>query len=85
MLECSHKVEGSVVTRTLRLIYPPSLVSQPVLCQLIRLFHLTVNIRRAQISLEDGWLEAELTGDEGEIAQAISWLDKQGVTIETLS
>ncbi len=79
-----RKVEESLVTRTLRLDYPPSLVSQPVLYQLIRLFDLTVNIRRAQISLEEGWLEAELTGDGAEIARAISWLEEQGVTVETL-
>ncbi len=74
-----------MVTRTLRLNYPPSLVSQPVLYQLIRRFSLTVNIRRAQISLEEGWLETEVTGDEPEIARAISWLEEQGVTVETLS
>lgn len=74
-----------MVTRTLRLNYPPSLVSQPVLYQLIRRFNLTVNIRRAQISLEEGWLETEVTGDEAEIARAIAWLEEQGVTVETLT
>ncbi len=74
-----------MVTRTLRLNYPASLVSQPVLYQLIRRFNLTVNIRRAQISLEEGWLEAEVTGEEPEIERATSWLQEQGVTVDTLS
>ncbi|MEW6569295.1 MAG: NIL domain-containing protein [Chloroflexota bacterium] len=74
-----------MVTRTLRLNYPPSLVSQPVLYQLIRRFNLTVNIRRAQISLEEGWLEAEFTGEGTEIAEATAWLEGQGVVVEALT
>ena len=71
-------------SRTLRLNYPPSLAGQPILHQLIRGFELTVNLRQAQISLEEGWLEAEVQGAPAEIERAIAWLAGQGVGVERL-
>jgi ABC-type methionine transport system ATPase subunit len=69
-------------TRTLRLNYPPSLLRQPILNQLIVRFELTVNILQAQISLEEGWLEVEMLGEDQEIEQAISWLEEEGIEVE---
>jgi ABC-type methionine transport system ATPase subunit len=67
--------------RSLRLIYPPSLLNQPILNQLIRKFEITVNIRQAQITLEEGWLEVEVIGDSQEIERSITWLDAQGIQV----
>jgi ABC-type methionine transport system ATPase subunit len=69
-------------TRTLRLNYPPSLLRQPILNQLIVRFELTVNILQAQITLEEGWLEVEMLGEDQEIEQAISWLEEEGIEVE---
>jgi len=41
-------------TRVLRLNYPPSLLSQPILNKLIQRYEITVNIRQAHITLEEG-------------------------------
>lgn len=68
-------------TRTLRLNYPPSLLRQPILNQLIVRFELTVNILQAQIALEEGWLEVEVLGEDQEIEQAISWLEEEGIEV----
>jgi ABC-type methionine transport system ATPase subunit len=73
-----------VVTRTLRLIYPPSLANEPILNHLIRRFELTVNMRQAQITLQEGWLEVEVSGEEEEIACATSWLEQKGVEVESV-
>jgi ABC-type methionine transport system ATPase subunit len=73
-----------VVTRTLRLIYPPSLANEPILYHLIRRFELTVNMRQAQITLQEGWLEVEVSGQEEEIARATSWLKQEGVEVESV-
>jgi ABC-type methionine transport system ATPase subunit len=71
--------------RSLRLNYPPSLLNQPILNQLIRKFEITVNIRQAQITLEEGWLEIEVIGGLQEIELAIAWLDEQGIQVVELS
>ncbi|HEY45260.1 MAG: hypothetical protein AMJ88_04390 [Anaerolineae bacterium SM23_ 63] len=68
-------------TRTLRLIYPPSLLRRPILNQLILSYELTVNIYRAQITLEEGWLEVEVLGEDQVIENAISWLEKAGIEV----
>ncbi len=65
-----------------RLVYPPSLVNVPVIHQLIRSFDLTVNIRGAQITDEQGWLDIQLIGDKPAIDAALSWLLGQGIEIQ---
>ena len=67
--------------RKLRLNYPPSLLRQPILNQLILRFDLTVNIHQAQITLEEGWLEIEVSGEDQEIENTISWLEEEGIEV----
>ncbi len=71
-----------MATRTLRLNYPAALLREPILQQLIRNFEVAVNIRRAQISLEEGWLEIEAGGSEAELARSIVWLRQQGIDVQ---
>jgi ABC-type methionine transport system ATPase subunit len=65
----------------IRLSYPPSLLREPILYQLIREFKITVNITQAQITLEEGWLDIEIGGDHEEIERAIQWLSSQGIEV----
>jgi ABC-type methionine transport system ATPase subunit len=67
--------------RTLRLNYPAALLRQPIVQQLIRTFNVSVNIVRAQISLEEGWLEIEVEGAEAELDRAEAWLGLQGIEV----
>jgi ABC-type methionine transport system ATPase subunit len=71
-----------MATRRLRLSYPPSLLREPVVYQLIRRFDLQVNILRAQIELEEGWLEVELKGSKAVLDQAQAWLQQQGIDLQ---
>jgi len=68
--------------QVLRLIYPASLLSVPVINQLIRRYDLTVNILRAQIGTDQGWLEVQLAGSSVVIEEAVSWLKEQGVEVQ---
>jgi len=65
-----------------RLIYPVSLLSVPVINQLIRRYDLTVNILRAQIGGDDRWMDVQLTGDPLVIEDALAWLKAQGIRVE---
>jgi hypothetical protein len=68
-------------TRILRLVYPTSLIRQPILFKLIKQSDLTVNIRQARISLEEGWLEVEIKGEPDEVERAITWLQSEGIEV----
>ncbi|MEX0788358.1 MAG: NIL domain-containing protein [Anaerolineales bacterium] len=70
--------------RSVRLEYPPSLLGRPVIQDLVRRFDLAVNILQAQISMEEGWIEVHLTGEESEIARAVEWLAVQGLRVEPM-
>lgn len=65
-----------------RLTYPPSLVSVPIINQLIRQFDITVNILKAQITPEQGWVEVQLAGNPMIIEDAIAWLKNQGIEVD---
>ena len=68
--------------QVLRLIYPESLLSVPVINQLIRRFDLTVNILRAQIGGEDRWMEVQLAGNPMIIDEATTWLKSLGIEVK---
>ena len=68
--------------RKLRLVYPPSLLREPIVYQLIRRFDLQVNILLARMELEEGWLEVELQGPAAILDEADSWLREQGIDVQ---
>lgn len=70
-----------MTTRTLRLIYPPSLLRSPVINHLIRRFGIAVNILHAHVTLDEGWLEIELSGKTAEIDEAMAWLVAEGIEV----
>jgi ABC-type methionine transport system ATPase subunit len=65
----------------LRLNYPPALVNRPVMTGLINTFGLEVNILRAQVTREEGWLIVEIRGDPAKISAATEWLVKEGIEL----
>lgn len=71
--------------QVLRLIYPPSVVNMPIVNQLIRNYEdLTVNILRAEVTPDEGWLEVQVVGSAGLIESSIDWLRQQGVEVQVL-
>jgi ABC-type methionine transport system ATPase subunit len=75
-------MEVGMTDQVVRLTYPVSLLSVPVINQLIRRYDLTVNILRAQIGGEDRWLEVQLAGNPAIIQEAIDWLISQGIEVQ---
>ena len=73
-----------MITLMVRLVYPPELLDVPVVNQLIRRFNITLNIHRAEIGLESGWIEAQLSGEQSEIDAALKWLTDRGIQIESM-
>ena len=68
--------------RRLRLIFGPSLVKEPVIYQLGKQFEIVTNIRRADVSKEQGWVLLEITGDPDELERGVAYLESRGVKVE---
>jgi L-aspartate semialdehyde sulfurtransferase ferredoxin len=65
-----------------RLTFPPELVREPVVGQLVRRFDVLPNIRRADIREETGWMVCELDGDPAAVQAALDWLRGLGVDVD---
>ena len=68
--------------RRLRLFFPPSLITEPVVYTMGKQFEVVTNIRGGEIAADSGWLYLELTGDDDEIDRAVEWAIGQGVRVD---
>jgi L-aspartate semialdehyde sulfurtransferase ferredoxin len=68
--------------RRLKLIFGPDMVKEPVIYQLGKQFNLVTNIRRADVSRDQGWVLMEITGDEEELDRGVAYLESRGVKVE---
>ena len=58
--------------RRLKLIFSPSLVTEPVI------YHL----RRADVTRDQGWVLLEITGEPDELDRGAEYLESRGVKVE---
>lgn len=59
-------------------------VGQPWIWRVAREFDVRVNIRKANIDTDYGWVQLELEGPIEEIQRAIAWLMTTGMHVESL-
>ena len=71
--------------KRLDLIFPTSLIQQPVVCQMARRFDVVFNIRRAKINEKVGQMVLELEGNEPALTQAMDWLKSQDIKVEPVT
>ena len=64
------------------LMYPPRLITTPVIWELGHKFKVTTNVRQASVTDEIGIVCLELNGSRAEVESAIVWLEKMGVKVE---
>jgi len=64
------------------LMYPPKLITKPLIWQIGHKFNLVTNIRQASVTDEIGIVCLELDGERAEVKAAIKWLEKTGVSVE---
>ncbi|HEX9100009.1 MAG TPA: NIL domain-containing protein [Candidatus Dormibacteraeota bacterium] len=68
--------------RRLKLIFGPDMVKEPVIYQLGKQFELVTNIRRADVSKDQGWVLLEVTGEPDELDRGVEYLESRGVKVE---
>jgi L-aspartate semialdehyde sulfurtransferase ferredoxin len=64
------------------LMYPPRLITNPVIWELSHKFPVITNIRQASVTDEIGIVCLELDGKRDDVKAAVAWLEKQGVKVE---
>ena len=79
--EAPSKPNGPQQTR-LWLMFPPKLITRPVIWELGQKFPLVTNIRQASVTDEIGLVSLELSGKREDIKAAIKWLEKMGIKVE---
>ena len=47
-----------------RLTFPSALIQEPIVYRLVKDFDIVINIRRADVKADHGWMVLELEGDE---------------------
>jgi ABC-type methionine transport system ATPase subunit len=78
-------VEGVMPNQTMRLVFPPRLQDEPIITQMLRQYSFTVNILRANVSEDQGWMDIQISGKPSEIESAASWLRQKGVEVVILT
>ena len=68
--------------RRLKLIFGPDMVKEPVIYQLGKKFEIVTNIRRADVTRDQGWVLLEISGDAEELDRGVSYLESCGVKVE---
>ncbi len=65
--------------------FPQDRVREPIIYTLSQQYSVVTNIRRADISVDSGWVVLELEGEESDIEQGISWVTSKGVRVDPVS
>jgi ABC-type methionine transport system ATPase subunit len=73
------------VARTrVRLTFPPALIQEPIVYRLVKDFDLVINIRRADVKADHGWMALELEADERALERGVKWLKDKGVQVDPI-
>ena len=67
--------------KAIRLTFPKARIKEPVIYNLGHKFKIVTNIKRANITHDEGWVVLELDGEQREIDNGINWLMSLGIKI----
>ena len=83
---CLRGGEENVVRQRMVLHFPPRLVDQPILCNLVKRYDMDFNILKASITpREEGLLVLELKAGEKPFEEGMQYLAEMGVRTQPLS
>ncbi|MBI1846979.1 MAG: NIL domain-containing protein [Candidatus Rokubacteria bacterium] len=70
--------------RRVRLTFPPALIQEPILYRLVKDFDIVINIRRADVQADHGWVVLELDAEEATLERGVAWLQARGVQVDPI-
>ena len=67
-----------------RLTFPAHLIQEPIVYRLVKDFDIVINIRRADVKADYGWMALELDGEEAQLERGVKWLKEKGVQVDPI-
>ena len=67
-----------------RLTFPARLVQEPILYRLVKDFDILINIRRADVKADHGWVALEMEAAQETLERGVAWLKQRGVQIDPI-
>jgi L-aspartate semialdehyde sulfurtransferase ferredoxin len=67
-----------------RLTFPSSLIQQPIIYRLVKDFDIVINIRRAEVKEDHGWVALELEAKDETLEKGVAWLKATGVQVDPI-
>jgi len=67
-----------------RLTFPARLVQEPILYRLVKDFDILINIRRADVKADWGWVMLEMEAQDATLERGVKWLKDQGVQVDPI-
>jgi len=67
-----------------RLTFPAHLIQEPIVYRLVKDFDIVINIRRADVKADYGWVVLELDGEEAQLEHGVRWLKDKGVQVDPI-
>ena len=76
--------EATAATQKTRLwlMFPPKLITTPVIWQLSQTFPVITNVRQASVTDEIGIVCLEMEGTRANIKASIKWLENKNINVE---
>jgi hypothetical protein len=68
----------------LRLTFPADLIQEPILYRLVKDFDIVINIRRADVKADYGWVALEMEASEDTLDRGVAWLKQRGVQVDPI-
>ena len=63
-------------------MFPPKLITTPVIWQLSQKYPVITNVRQASVTDEIGIVCLEMEGQRADIKASIKWLEKMNINVE---
>jgi len=68
--------------RRVKLTFSPAMVTEPVIHELGRRFPVVTNIRRADVTRDEGWVVLEVDGELDDIDRGLAYVAERGVRVD---
>lgn len=74
-----------MASKRVHLTFPETLIREPVIYNLGKIFNIVTNIRRANVEQRTGWVILELNADDDVLKQGIEYMEKMGVIVKPIN
>ncbi len=68
--------------RRVKFSFPTELIQEPIIFSLGKDYNIVTNIRRADVTEDQGWVVLELDGEEADIGRGLDWVRNRGVRVD---